>query len=435
MYIDSCSVHWRMGFHVRRMSFWYSLVLSVAEKLYSAVEIVSSWIQMEHGKRHMACMELLSRLRIVTRRDGGVWKMHGGFQRHVQKAQSGGIHSMTSRVSEDVVREGLPQENIVHRYAWEQWENVLLYALGERDSIEMSKVMGRTTSLDLSGILVACDIIQTTENGELSITENGFQFLLSDTHRQVWVVLQEYIKHAESHRSRDLFDSLIEFLLQLGFQTECFAADDVMVTEEQKEICSDLCQLGLLFPFTYNKKVYLVPTKLSVMLSSTSDMVAQEDGFIIVETNYRVYAYTSSLLKQSILRLFIRCDVLLPNMVVGTITRDSVMSALDSGIKADQIIGYLTQHCHKRVSSRVPIVPGVVADQIRLWQQEIQRLQVTPAVLYKNFETPALYKQVVAFAEGIGSVILVEESKQEFLAMSACHERIRNHIKLLKQNM
>lgn len=87
------------------------------------------------------------------------------------------------------------------------------------------------------------------------------------------------------------------------------------------------------------------------------------------------------------------------------------------------------------MSSRVPIVPGVVADQIRLWQQEIQRLQVTPAVLYKNFETPALYKQVVAFAEGIGSVILVEESKQEFLAMSACHERIRNHIKLLKQNM
>ena len=392
-------------------------------------------MKVEYGKRHLSCMDMLSRLRIVTRSDAGVWKIHSGFQKHVQRALSGGIHSMTPRVSDDVVQEGMPREDVVHRYAWEQWENVLLYAIGAKDSVETSTVMGRSTSLDLTSVLVACDIIRVSSKGDTSITENGFQFLLSDTHRQVWVVLQEYIKHAESNRSRDLFDSLIEFLLQLGFQNECIAADDVMTTDEQKEICSDLCQFGLLYPFKYKNTLYLAPTKLSVMLSSTSDSIAQEDGFIIVETNYRVYAYTSSPLKQSILRLFVRCDVLLPNMIVGTVTRDSVMSALDSGITADQIIDYLAQHSHKRVSSRVPIVPGVVADQIRLWQQEIQRLHVTPAVLYKNFETTELYKQVVAFADGIGSVIMVEESKQELLAMSASHERIRNHIKQLKQNM
>lgn len=406
-----------------------------AIRVVVAVEIVSSWTKIEHGKRHRACMDMLSRLRIVTRGDGCVWKMHNGFQKHVQKALSGGVHMMTPRVSDDVLEGGMPGQEVVHRYAWEHWENVLLYAIGARESIkQLDAVIGKS-SLDLRSILVAGSIIRVSAQGEASITETGFQFLLSDTHRQVWVVLQEYIKHAESFRSRDLFDSLIEFLLQLGFQNECIAADDVMSTDEQKEICSDLCQFGLLYPFRYKKSLYLVPTKLSVMLSSTSEEIAQEDGFVIVETNYRVYAYTSSPLKQSILRLFIQCDVLLPNMIVGTITRASVMSALDSGITADQIIDYLAQHAHKRVASRSPIVPAVVADQIRLWQQEIQRMQVTSAVLYKNFETPELYKQVVAFAEGIGSVIVVQESQRELVAMSAFHERIRDQIKLLKKNM
>lgn len=53
----------------------------------------------------------------------------------------------------------------------------------------------------------------------------------------------------------------------------------------------------------------------------------------------RVYAYTTSAVQVSILRLFVRCDVLLPNLFVGTITRESAMEALKSGIDAKAIIG------------------------------------------------------------------------------------------------
>lgn len=111
------------------------------------------------------------------------------------------------------------------------------------------------------------------------------------------------------------------------------------------------------------------------------------------------------------------------------------MSALESGVTAEQIIGYLTEHAHKKTHSRVPIVPGVVTDQIRLWQKEIQRMETFPAVLYKNFETGALYKDIAAFAEKIGAMVFADDSKQEIVAVSSFHEQIREKIKLLKQNM
>jgi Transcription factor Tfb2 len=60
-------------------------------------------------------------------------------------------------------------------------------------------------------------------------------------------------------------------------------------------------------------------------------------GFIIVETNYRIYAYTSSTLQISILSLFINMQTRFANMVVGILNRDSVREALARGITADQV--------------------------------------------------------------------------------------------------
>ncbi|KAI8109059.1 hypothetical protein M9435_005475 [Picochlorum sp. BPE23] len=396
------------------------------------LELVLSWTKVGKDARHRACMDMLTRLRIVRRGEGSVYCMHEGFQRHVQRALGG------ARVSGGTCVEDLPNQDVVDAYAWDQWERVLLFAIGTGDETMEDGAAGLVGAggLDLKAIMISSGLIAEKEKGFYCITQTGFRFLLSDTHTQVWGILQEYIKHAESFRSSDLFDMLIEFILQLGFQRDCMSMQEF--SPEKKEISSDLCRLGLLYPFQKGQRrddVYLVPTRLAVMLSSRSDASVREDGFVIVETNYRVYAYTSSPLKQSILRLFVRCDVLLPNLFVGTITRDSVMSALESGVTSEQIIGYLTEHAHKKTQSRIPIVPGVVTDQIRLWQKEIQRMETFAAVLYKNFETEALYKDIAVFTEKIGAMVFADDSKQEIVAVSSFHEQIREKIKLLKQNM
>jgi len=72
-----------------------------------------------------------------------------------------------------------------------------------------------------------------------------------------------------------------------------------------------------------------------------------------------VYAYTTSAVQAAILRVFVRCDALLPNLFVGTINRDSATAALGMGITADQMVAFLRQHAHPRVAAKPPIVPPV----------------------------------------------------------------------------
>lgn len=430
------------------------------------IEVVSSFINEKYGSRHRAALDMLSRSRVLVR-GAGVYRMHGGFRRHLQRAlgcgvgawlREGASESETEKKAGKNEARAPPSQDVVDAHAWGQWEKVLMFAIGEGDDQDReggagegevsARFLGGSSGLDLRRLMVAAGVVRDADGGnaeERRITARGFQFLLADTHTQVWVVLKEYIRHASTERSREVFDALVEFLLRLGFQKG--ERVEVGETAQGKEICADLCALGLLYPMG---KTAVVPTKLAVILSSgaggggasassasvaSSARTIEEDRFVIVETNYRVYAYTSSPLKQAILRLFLRAEVLLANLLVGTITRESVVAALDSGITADQIIGYLTQHAHKRVLGRMPIVPDVVSDSIRLWQRELRRMDTEEAVLYRNFESPALYKQVTAFIVGIGADLCVNDAKKEVVAAATAHERIKDKIKELKERM
>ncbi len=51
------------------------------------------------------------------------------------------------------------------------------------------------------------------------------------------------------------------------------------------------------------------------------------DKFFVVETNFRVLAYTTSLLYKALLKLFIRVEYIFPDLVVGTLTRKSLQRA------------------------------------------------------------------------------------------------------------
>lgn len=63
----------------------------------------------------------------------------------------------------------------------------------------------------------------------------------------------------------------------------------------------------------------------------------QENGFLIIETNYKVYAYTSNPLQIAVLNLFVGLKSRFPNLVTGVITRDSVKKGLTNGITANQV--------------------------------------------------------------------------------------------------
>lgn len=68
--------------------------------------------------------------------------------------------------------------------------------------------------------------------------------------------------------------------------------------------------------------------------SSQALQRAEKQGFIIVESNFKVYAYTSSPLYQAILKLFMEEHYRFQNLIVGSLTRNSLKEAFKKGITA-----------------------------------------------------------------------------------------------------
>ena len=98
-------------------------------------------------------------------------------------------------------------------------------------------------------------------------------------------------------------------------------------------------------------------TTVYITLLFTSNYCSASAGLCDVQ----VYAHTTSELQVAILRLFVRAECRLPNLFVGTLTRESVTQALEFGVQADQIVSFLRQHAHPHVLHKVPIVPEVCA--------------------------------------------------------------------------
>lgn len=72
-----------------------------------------------------------------------------------------------------------------------------------------------------------------------------------------------------------------------------------------------------------------------------------------------MYAYTQSRVQSSILELFCRVDCILPNLFVGTLTRETVQAAVGTGVTADDIVAYLTNHAHPHIAHKNRVVPEV----------------------------------------------------------------------------
>ncbi|KAG9152631.1 hypothetical protein Leryth_024418 [Lithospermum erythrorhizon] len=256
-------------------------------------------------------------------------------------------------------------------------------------------------------------ISQRDEREPAKLTEGGFQFLLMDTNAQLWYIIREYISNSEE-LGVDSAD-LISFLLELSFHVTGEAYNMNTLTDIQRVTIRDLADLGLVKLQQGRKESWFIPTKLATNLSiSLSDTSARKQGYVVVETNFRMYAYSTSKLHCEILRLFARVEYQLPNLVVSAITKESLYKAFENGITSEQIIAFLQQNAHPRVAERVPSVPENVSDQIRLWESDLNRVEIVPAQLFDEFSSRGVFDSACDFARENGG-LLWEDSKKMFI--------------------
>jgi transcription initiation factor TFIIH subunit 4 len=67
---------------------------------------------------------------------------------------------------------------------------------------------------------------------------------------------------------------------------------------------------------------------------------------LIVETNFKVYAYSNSDLHIDLLNLFAELNYRLPNLIVASLTERSIKTAYKTGIRKEQIVKFLNKNIH-----------------------------------------------------------------------------------------
>uniref|UniRef100_A0A453DGS3 RNA polymerase II transcription factor B subunit 2 n=1 Tax=Aegilops tauschii subsp. strangulata TaxID=200361 RepID=A0A453DGS3_AEGTS len=294
------------------------------------------------------------------------YKMNNKFQANMQKyLVSGGClpreplpFSVTGR---------LPTLVELENYALDQWECFLLQL------INSSQVEKGTTFSSSMMKTFQRGLLSSRDGEAAKLSENGFQFLLMETNAQLWYIMREYISSAEE-RGVDPTD-LISFLLELSFHTQGAAYSLSTLTEVQRVAIMDLMELGL---------------------------VKLQQGIVVVETNFRLYAYSASKLHCEILRLFSRVEYQLPNLIVGAITKESLYGAFDNGI---------------------------TAEQIRLWENDRNRVEMVLSHVYEDFPSKDMFEQCCDHARDNGYLLWEDAKKMRLIVNAEFHQEMREFLR------
>lgn len=327
--------------------------------------------------------------------------------------------------------------DFLDQYAMSRWRCVLHYMVGA-GAAKGPEAEG--ISPDAVRILLHANLMKRDEtDGSPVITRQGFQFLLLDTQAQVWHFMLQYLDTCQQ-RGLNLAECL-SMLFQLSFSTLGRDYSSEGLTPGLLTFLQHLREFGLVYQ-RKRKAGRFYPTRLAlnitsknavpvVLNSGADDSASQDKGYIVVETNYRVYAYTDSNLQVALLGLFTELLYRFPNLVIGVLTRDSVRQALRGGITAEQIISYLEQHVHptmltteKLVQSNSPLPPTVV-DQIRLWENERNRFTYTEGVVYNQFLSEGEFSTLRDYAQSKNLLIWQNERTRTMVVLKTGHDDVR----------
>ncbi|XP_020581219.1 RNA polymerase II transcription factor B subunit 2-like isoform X1 [Phalaenopsis equestris] len=387
------------------------------------------WVLPDGFSKHRVAIERLLQLRVFleindSRKKDTSYRMNPIFQSSLKKyLVQGGTLSREPMSLGVAVR--LPTLEELESYANKQWECFLLQLINSAQAERLTSFSSSMIRAFQRGLL------SSRENDASRLTEHGFQFLLMDTNAQLWYIIREYITTSEE-RGVDPTD-LISFLLELSFHSLGEAYNMNSLTELQSRTVKELADLGVVKLQQGRKESWFIPTKLATNLSiSLSDSSSRKEGFMVVETNFRLYAYSTSKLHSEILRLFSRIEYQLPNLIVGAITKESLYTAFENGITADQIISFLQQNAHPRIAERVPTVPENVTDQIRLWETDRNRVEMIPSHLYEDFPSKELFEGAADFAREFGGFLWEDSKKMRLIVRGELHQQMRDFLRRSK---
>ncbi|KAK4039061.1 transcription factor Tfb2-domain-containing protein [Parachaetomium inaequale] len=371
-----------------------------------------------------------------------------------------------------------PRIDIAHldNYARKKWEDILHYVVNSVPGEAGGGGSGGGPKSSVKDLLLIGRLVERRHDTRagVGITQAGFTFLLQEANAQVWTLLLLWLDAADrakgaaeqargaAAKTENSID-MLSFLFMLASLELGRAYNTDALTETRRNMLPALVDFGLIYIPREDTRQYF-PTRLATTLTSsasslrsvssgfsaatannpgdasslgtTPETSAASKGAVIIETNYRLYAYTSSPLQIAVLALFTQLNMRFAGMATGRLTRDSIRRAIGFGITADQIISYLASHAHDQMvraaaATGRPVLPPTVVDQIRLWQLENERMRTSTGFLFKDFESLEEYVSLSGYADEIGVLVWRSDKKRMFYASKL--EQLRDYLKSRKK--
>lgn len=406
-------------------------------------------------------------------------------------AASSGAAAAAATVS-GAARGRPPTVAFLDAFALTKWESILHFMVGTEASATPSRLV--LLLLRLGGLMEPAKDPDAAfggggGGGGLRITNVGFQFLLQDANAQIWTILLQYL-HLSQELNMDPVD-VLNFIFILGSLDLGSAYAVALLSATQVSMLADLKDYGLIYQET-PASARFYPTRLATTLTldavalklpgrameqataaraaaaaadgaaatDDADAPATTEAGIILETNFKIYAYTSSPLEIAILNLFVHLRTRFANMVCGQVTRELIRKALYNGITSTQIIKFLETHAHPQMKilarerldkkiefdtnnnintaggapqlhletaaaqHRLEVLPPTVVDQIKLWQLELDRIQTFEGYLFKDFASQNEYDVLANYALEIGVLIWQDRAKRKFYITEQGKEQV-----------
>ncbi|PSK33910.1 RNA polymerase II transcription factor B subunit 2 [Candidozyma pseudohaemuli] len=427
-----------------------------------AVKDLEKWTQPQAKRLQFDALKRLKALHIIEEDAGGTHlRLHQTFRNNFRDCLTGTQAPNAFGILATEPLDDRVSIRLLDKFASQKWETILHFMVGtELPAVPSKSVL---SLLKLGGLMEG----HGTSAGNLKITNLGFQFLLQDVNAQLWALLLEYLNLTQDLHMDPV--DVLNFIFILGSLELGKAYQVASLSDTQISMLPDLRDYGLVYQRSENSSRFY-PTRLATTLTSestglkTPSMVMDQHlqsteadtddsllGQIILETNFSIYAYTNSPLEIAILNLFVTMKTRFANMVIGTITRESIRNALQNGITATQIINFLEAHAHPQMRAlakekldkkiefdvshnintaggapqskagdsgvaqhRLEVLPPNVVDQIKLWQLELDRIQTFNGYLFKDFKNQSEFDILCNYAQEVGVLIWSEKAKLRF---------------------
>ncbi|KAK5082062.1 RNA polymerase II transcription factor B 52 kDa subunit [Lithohypha guttulata] len=452
--------------------FVMSMLYSPRPTTLSELELM---VKASHSRDRHEAIEQLRRYHIVKDVNSKASKaivLVPAFATSLRQILSGGGSEYSfGRVTHPPKAESVTVEDL-DNFARMRWEGILGYTVGSQALAQLQEPEDELPPPDSSVIELLkighlVEVSGTVSRGQRTqVTKEGFAFVLKDVNTQIWELLFLFVENAERLGLEKIeILSFIFFVasleLGLAYTTESFSSSQILML-------GHLLNLGIVCQ-PDEEAQFFFPTRLATTLTSSSSTALTAasqtlgsslqsnsvlsaahstsphqtpgSGFIIIETNFRLYAYTSSPLQIALLSTFVYLRSRHPNMVTGKLTKQSVQKAIQQGITAEQLCAYLSSHAHpvmrrtaaaewarkqaRRIAAaddteaneeddKFTVIPQTILDQIKLWQMERDRIMSTPGFYLHQFVSQAEYLDACRYADETGVLVWKDDKKRCF---------------------